>query len=233
MKPTSAFLCTAMLLAGALPLPAASYVFESRGPAPAGNVQTTWITNGVPDIPTGPGGNNRFNSWGVVDANNRVLMSFDLSRIRADAAGQGMVVNFVMIEILRSGWTNGWASNSLWTAAAFNPAAVTWSTGSGLDQGYIGDIGGPNAFTMTWDSRSPGPNSWDTNIDDLVPDVQGDLDNNRNSDYVLRVNVGNEWSTTIGADSFKMTVDVTMVPEPTVVPLSALALCGLALRRRR
>lgn len=49
MKPTSAFLCTAMLLAGALPLPAASYVFESRGPAPAGNFKMTVDVTLVPE----------------------------------------------------------------------------------------------------------------------------------------------------------------------------------------
>jgi len=233
MKSITTLLWSGLLLASLLPAAAATYVFQTRGASPAGNVQTTWITNGVPDLPTGPSGNHRLNDWGVADANNRILMSFDLSQIKTDAGGQNIMVNYVMIEILRSSWTNGWASNSLWTTSAFDPAAATWANSSEIGQNYIGDIGGANAFTMVWDSRTPGPNAWDSSFDDLVPDVQGDLDANRTADYVLRVDVGNEWSTTIGADNFKLTVDVSMVPEPSTALCALLGLSTLTLRRRR
>jgi autotransporter-associated beta strand protein len=190
----------------------ATYVFGTRGTSPTGNVQTVWTQSGVTDLPTGPGEgtNHRLNDWGIVDATNRVLVAFDLSRILTDAAGRGVRVSYAKIEIARSGWvaSTSWASNSLFTSAAFDPAATTWDNSSGHQETYIGDIGAPGPITMTWDSRFPGPNPWDENFDFIATDVQDDLNHNRTADYLLRVNVGNEWSATIGADDFKMTVEV-------------------------
>jgi hypothetical protein len=96
----------------------------------------------------------------------------------------------------------------------------------------MGDVGGNNVFTMTWDSASPGSNPWDSVFVNLVADVQGDIDNNRTADYVMRVNTGNEWSATIGTDLLAMTVDVTFVPEPSSALLAGLLPLSL-LRRRR
>jgi hypothetical protein len=224
-------LVPATLLAAISAASAASYVLNTRGPSPSGDVQTTWITSGTTDLPTGPGGNNRLNSWAIIDATNYLLISVDLSQILSDAAGQDIVVNSVKIEALRSGWATGWASTSIFSVNPFTPNQAIWDNQPG-QQTYMGDVGGNNVFTMTWDSANPGSNTWDSVFVNLVADVQGDIDNNRTADYVMRVNTGNEWSATIGTDSLAMTVDVTFVPEPSSALLAGL-LPLVLLRRRR
>ena len=186
-----------------------TFVLQTRGTSPTGNVQSVWTTNGVADLPTGA--NNRLNAWGIIGANDRTLMSFDLSSITAAAGGSDIVVRGVRVETVRSSWATGWASTSLHTTNPFDPPNTTWDSSASIQQNYIGDIGGPGAFTMTWDSRSPGTDPWNDKFDDLVPDVQGDIDNNRTADYLLRVNPGNEWSAVLGVDTLRLVVEVEFV----------------------
>jgi autotransporter-associated beta strand protein len=186
-----------------------TFVLQTRGPGPAGNVQSVWTTNGVSELPTA--GNNRLNAWGIIGANDRVLMSFDLSAISAAAGGSDVVVRNARVEAVRSSWATGWASTSLHTAVPFDPLNTTWNSSVAVQENYIGDIGGPGAFTMTWDSRFAGTDPWNSDFDNLVPDVQGDLDNNRTADYLLRVNPGNEWSAVLGVDTLRLVVDVEYV----------------------
>jgi autotransporter-associated beta strand protein len=186
-----------------------TFVLATRGPGPAGNVQSVWTTNGVSELPTA--GNNRLNAWGIIGANDRVLMSFDLSAISAAAGGSDVVVRNARVEAVRSSWATGWASTSLHTGCPFDTLNTTWDSSVAVQENYIGDIGGPGAFTMTWDSRFPGTDPWNSDIDNLVPDVQGDIDNNRTADYLLRVNPGNEWSAILGVDTLRLVVEVEYV----------------------
>jgi hypothetical protein len=177
-------------------------------------VETTWITSGVTELPNGPGGNHRLNEWAIIGANDRLLLSFDLARIVADAAGRDIVVKAVKMEALRSGWATGWASTTLFSVNPFTPAQTVWDN-QPAQETYLGDVGGNNLFTMTWDSANPGTQPWDSVFVNLVPDVQGDLDNHRNSNFVMRVNTGNEWSAVIGTDQLGMTLVVQFVDPGT------------------
>jgi hypothetical protein len=127
MKSTlTSMLVPATLLTAMPAARGATYLLNARGPGPSGNVQTTWITSGVTELPTGPGGNHRLNEWAIIDATNRLLISVDLSQILTDAAGQAIRVNSVKIEALRSGWATGWASTTIFSVNPFTPGQAIW-----------------------------------------------------------------------------------------------------------